>query len=326
MTHPDEALFAGERVAPAIAACEHYAGTEARLRKALALQDELPFDLTGDCEDGAPAGREAEHVAMVADLVASADNRHGQMGVRVHDPAHTHGASDIDAVLDRAGDRVAHLTIPKVVSADQLARTIDHVREGAARRGLARAIPLHVLIETHGALAEVWCIAALPWLRVLDFGLMDFVSAHGGAIPASALRSPGQFTHPLMVRAKAEIAAAAHAHALVPSHNVCLELSDRVRIAADAEQARAFGFTRMWSIHPAQIAPIVAAMQPDHGDVALAAAVLLKAQAAAWGPVRHDDELHDRASYRLYWTLLQRARATGVALPSAAEQAFFTQP
>ena len=36
-------------------------------------------------------------------------------------------------------------------------------------------------------------IAATPWVQVLDFGLMDFVSGHHGAIPASAMRSPGQF-------------------------------------------------------------------------------------------------------------------------------------
>ena len=40
--------------------CDHYCGTEPRMRKALALQAELGpvFDITLDCEDGAPAGRE----------------------------------------------------------------------------------------------------------------------------------------------------------------------------------------------------------------------------------------------------------------------------
>jgi citrate lyase subunit beta/citryl-CoA lyase len=41
-----------------------------------------------------------------------------------------------------------------------------------------------VLIETPGALHEVWQIAALPRVESIDFGLMDFVSAHHGAIPA----------------------------------------------------------------------------------------------------------------------------------------------
>jgi hypothetical protein len=55
---------------------------------------------------------------------------------------------------------------------------------------------------------------------------MDFVSGHHGAIPGSAMKSPGQFEHPLIVRAKCEIAAAALANGVVPSHNVTTELKD----------------------------------------------------------------------------------------------------
>jgi citrate lyase subunit beta/citryl-CoA lyase len=42
---------------------------------------------------------------------------------------------------------------------------------------------------------------------------------------------------------------------------------------------------------------------------------LLKAQAVQWGPIQHEGNLHDRASYRYYWSILQRAHATGIALP-----------
>jgi citrate lyase subunit beta/citryl-CoA lyase len=72
---------------------------------------------------------------------------------------------------------------------------------------------------------------------------------------------------------------------------------------------------------------IVAAVAPDAGEVELAAEILLAAQAAGWAPIRHCDSLHDRASYRYFWQLLQRARLTsmadGPALPAAAERAFF---
>jgi len=33
--------------------------------------------------------------------------------------------------------------------------------------------------------------------------------------------------------------------------------------------------------------------------------------------------LHDRATYRYYWEVLQKARVTGLKLPVAAEAAFF---
>jgi hypothetical protein len=102
----------------------------------------------------------------------------------------------------------------------------------------------------------------------LDFGLMDFVSAHHGAIPLGAMVSPAQFEHPLVVRAKCEIAAAALAHGIVPAHNVTRALDNPDRVFDDARRARDhFGYLRMWSIHPGQIDPIVDAMRPAVPEV-----------------------------------------------------------
>ncbi|MGI4983284.1 MAG: hypothetical protein ACRYGL_08140, partial [Janthinobacterium lividum] len=100
-------------------------------------------------------------------------------------------------------------------------------------------------------------------------------------------------------------------------------LRDPAAVADDARRAREqFGFTRMWSIHPDQIAPIVAAFAPHDDDIALAADILDAATRAGWGPIRHRDRLHDRASYRYYWSVLRRARQAGRALPAHAA-AFF---
>ncbi len=126
------------------------------------------------------------------------------------------------------------------------------------------------------------------------------------------------------MRAKADIAAAALANGVVPSHNVTTELRDVAVIRHDADRARReFGYLRMWSIHPNQILPIVAAMQPDFTEVEEAVEILISAQDTAWGPIQHKGRLHDRASYRYYWELLQRARHTGVELPHEIRQRFF---
>jgi citrate lyase subunit beta/citryl-CoA lyase len=79
----------------------------------------------------------------------------------------------------------------------------------------------------------------------------------------------------------------------------------------------------MWSIHPAQIRPIVEAMRPDDAEVERAGRILLAAQRAAWGPIDHEGELHDRASYRHCWTVVQRAHAGGMQLAEDVENAFF---
>jgi citrate lyase subunit beta/citryl-CoA lyase len=324
--HPSQVLFAGEKPFPMMPAVDHYAGSEKLISKALQLQAELGpiFDITCDCEDGAPAGADRQHAEMVADFVMSDANRHGRVGARIHDIAHPAWQQDIEIIVGRAGQRLAFVTLPKVSDSDDVRVQLRELRRASVAAGLTRSIPVHVLIETHGALRAVWEIAAMPEVESLDFGLMDFVSGHHGAIPGSAMLSPGQFEHPLVVRAKCEIAAAALANGVVPSHNVTTELRDLDVIRRNAERARnEFGFLRMWSIHPKQILPIVEAMRPDFSEVEAAAAILVAAQDCDWGPIQYHGQLHDRASYRYYWELLARAQATGMPLGDAAQTRFF---
>jgi citrate lyase subunit beta/citryl-CoA lyase len=324
--HPASVLYPGGKPFPALAACEHYAGSEKLIRKALQLQNELGpiFDITADCEDGAPAGREREHAEMVAALINDPANAHGRLGARIHDVRHSHWHEDLDIIIGQAGQRVAYLVLPKPECADDTLTQITALIDACLRHGVPRQIPVHVLIETPGALHEVWQIAALPQVESIDFGLMDFVSAHHGAIPGSAMRSPGQFSHPLIARAKCEIAAAALGNGVVPVHNVTTELRDIDVVHDDARRARTeFGFLRMWSIHPSQIQPIVDAMRPEFTEIAQATGILLAAQEAAWGPIQWQGKLHDRASYRYYWEVLARAHAMGMDIPDAAKQRFF---
>jgi citrate lyase subunit beta/citryl-CoA lyase len=325
---PDEVLYQGAgKPFPALSACEHYAGSEKLIRKALELQAQLGpvFDITGDCEDGAPAGREHEHAAMIAALVMSADNRFGRLGARIHDVTHAAWRDELDTLVGTAGSRLAYLVLPKAERADDALEQICALDAARTRHGIEREIPVHVLIETPGGLREAWQIAALPRVESLDFGLMDFVSAHHGAIPAAAMRSPGQFEHPLVARAKCEIAAAALGNNVVPTHSVTTEIRDPAVVREDARRARMeFGYLRMWSIHPAQIEPIVEAMRPDFAEVDEAASILIAAQDADWGPIQQEGKLHDRASYRYYWELLRRAAATGMAVPAEARSRFFT--
>jgi citrate lyase subunit beta/citryl-CoA lyase len=309
-----------------IPACEHFAGSEKLILKALELRDRLGpvFDVTCDCEDGAEAGREKQHAQMIVDVLLSDNNRHGMAGARIHDYTHASWKQDIDILVGGAGHVLAYVTLPKCTSARQAEEMIAYAGEVAKRRKVKRAVPIHVLVETHGALRDAHAIAALDGVQVLDFGLMDFVSGHHGALSASNMRSPGQFEHPLVVRAKTEIVAAALANGVVPAHNVSLDLKNPHNVYRDAWRARnEFGFLRMWSIHPSQIQPIVDAMKPDLGEVKDAAAILLAAQQVNWGPIQFDGELHDRATYRYFWELLQKARVTGVTLPDEAAATFF---
>ena len=292
------------------------------MRKSLQLQAEMTaefglcvFDVTLDCEDGAAVGAEAEQAALVTQLALNADAK-ARVAVRVHPVDHPAFLSDVETITGAAGHRLTHVMVPKVESLDDVLAA-EHAMNSAG----ARTLPLHVLIESPAAAHRAFDIASHPRVQSISFGLMDFVSAHGGAIPASAMGAKGQFEHPLVVRAKLAIASACHAHGKVPSHCVVTEFSDIAAIQAAASQAAdRLGFTRMWSIHPAQIRPILRAFAPSASAVSSAANIIAAAAQADWAPISFEGQLHDRASYRYYWQLLERAYHTGQAVPEQVQQ------
>ena len=316
LSHPYEVLFEG-KAPKAIPVCDHYCGTETRMKKALALQEELGpcFDITFDCEDGAPIGQELEHAQLVSNLINSAQNRFHRVGVRVHDPKNNFFEQDVDILINQCAKKLAFITIPKIDSAEQVQQLIEFINNKTEKKGVETLIPIQVLIESHAALENVFSIAAIPQVECLSFGLMDFVSEHMGAIPASAM-DIDQFDHPLVRRAMLEVSAASHRYAKTPSHNVCTEIKDLDRIENDCLKAKdSFGYTRKWSIHPNQVPIIVNAFSPKVNEVDEALQILISAQQANWGPIQFAGKLHDRASYRYYWTVLQRAKNSTKQFP-----------
>lgn len=304
--------------------CDHYSGVEERMRKSLQLQAEMMkesgaclFDVTLDCEDGAPVGQESAHAKLVASLARNALT--GQrVAARVHAVGHASFRQDIDIIASEAADRLSHIMLPKVESLDEI-----EFAKKCLQSATDKEVPLHILIESPAAVERAFEFAAHPAVQSISFGLMDFVSAHGGAIPSSAMGVEGQFQHPLVVRAKLQISAACHAHGKVPSHCVVTEFKNPSIMQTAATKAfKEFGYTRVWSIHPAQIRPILAAFMPTSDEVSLATDILAGAELADWAPISHHGVLHDRASYRYYWQLLERAYQTGLQIPVAASHWF----
>ena len=331
MQHPREVLLGTPAGARALPVCDHYSGVPARMRKSLALQAEYSqrlgrcvFDVTLDCEDGAPVGGEAEHAALVTELLLGLDWAAPvppRVGVRVHPVDHPAFEAEVAAIVGQAGARLAYLMLPKVEGLADMQRAVQALDAAGGA-----ALPLHVLVESPRALHQAFELAAHARVESISFGLMDFVSAHGGAIPASAMGVQGQFSHPLVRRAKLEIASACHAWGKVPSHCVVTEINALPALRQAAHTAaHELGYRRMWSIHPQQIEPILQAFAPPADEVEFATAIILAAWAADWAPIALQGRLHDRASYRYYWQLLERAQQTGAAL-DAALQSFFALP
>jgi citrate lyase subunit beta/citryl-CoA lyase len=323
--HPRELLLGAQAAQLRLRVCDHYSGVRSRMEKSLQLQSQMTqdlgvcvFDVTLDCEDGAPVGAEKEHAQGVAELVANS-HRDAKVAVRIHALGDPHFESDIEMIVSKVGHRLTHVMIPKV----ECLQDIDQVHACLVQHG-AKDLPIHALIESPFAVSNAFEIASHPSVQSLSFGLMDFVSAHGGAIPAWAMTMQGQFKHPLMVRAKLEVASACHAFGKTPAHGVVTEIKDVNAIKESAKLAHeTMGFTRMWSIHPAQIEPIVKAMSPSADEVSYASEILWAAHQADWGPIQFDHRLHDRASYRFYWQVIERAHATACHVPEQMVSLFF---
>jgi len=347
VTHPRHVLL-GSAVSASLPVCDHYCGVRSRMLKSLALQGEFTqefgacvFDVTLDCEDGAPVGGEQEHALMVSELVEQVfANLHPskaplrRVAVRVHPVDHPAFEQDVETIVSRAGRWLCHLMVPKVDTVADVDRAADCVDRAFSQHAASGPLPLHVLIESPLALANVQQIAAHPRVESVSLGLMDFVSAHGGAIPAAAMGvsttgsadAIDQFSHPLVVRAKVELSSACHAHGKTPSHGVVTEFRDLDVVRSAARRAAYWlGFTRMWSIHPDQIRPILAAFAPDASEVTLASRIICDAADAQWAPISVAGQLHDRASYRYYWQVLEKAHQTGRIDPHDPAQRFFSE-
>lgn len=343
MQHPRDILLGAQSQAASLPVCDHYSGVEVRMVKSLALQAEMTqaygtcvFDVTLDCEDGAPVGGERDHADMVVALAnQSQTGIHSvapRVAVRVHAVDHASFEQDIEVIVGGAAAALCHVMIPKVETLADVERAVQCVDRAASASGRTSMLPMHVLIESSAAVHRAFEIASHPRVQSISFGLMDFVSSHGGAIPVSAMglhsgqaaQGLDQFSHPLVVRAKLEIAAACHAHGKVPAHCVVTEFKDADLLRTAAKQAaRALGYARMWSIHPDQIRPILEAFSPLDSEIELATSILQAAGHAAWAPISFQGKLHDRASYRYFWHLLERAHQTGQTLPAEA-QAYFS--
>ena len=335
--HPRDVLLGAQSGAGLLPVCDHYSGVEARMVKSLQLQAEMMqefgacvFDITLDCEDGAPVGGEVDQAHLVAGLAkGSRDATKGRrVGVRLHPIDHPAFGSDVEIVVGGAASALSYIMLPKVESLQDVERAVTAVD---AFGSPTQPLPLHVLIESPLAVHRAFEIAAHPRVESISFGVMDFVSSHGGAIPSSAMgvragddhATLDQFHHPLVLRAKMEIASACHAFGKVPSHCVVPEFRDTAKLERVARvAASALGYTRMWSIHPDQIRPILRAFTPEQQEIEIAANILDLAEKQDWAPISVQGTLHDRASYRYFWQVIERAHGTGCALPDTVKNYF----
>ena len=152
MAHPRDILLGAQAAGTQIPVCDHYSGVELRMRKSLQLQAEMTeefgacvFDVTLDCEDGAPVGGEADHAQLVVELALAAAPK-ARVGVRVHPVDHPSFGADIATIAGKAGHKLTHIMIPKVETPADVETAVRAIDAAGARD-----LPVQVLLESPGS-------------------------------------------------------------------------------------------------------------------------------------------------------------------------------
>ena len=252
-----------------------------RFAKALAsAADAVVLDLEDAVAvDDKPAAREA-----VARCLATADAaQHRRIVVRINDEASPCFADDL-AMLAEAGAAAAML--PK---AEQVA-TLKLLRAACPGMGII------ALIESARGVLNANVLAAAEGVLRLAFGTLDY------SLDLGLSGDPLGLDHAASVLALASRAADLPS----PVAGVTPEFTDPAPLLAEFSRARAHGFGAKLCIHPRQVAPIHAALQPGADELAWARRVL--EAAAHGGAVQLDGRMVDRPVIERARRLLERAR------------------
>ena len=260
------------------------ADSERKLAKAAdADADALILDL----EDAVQAAERPRARVLAREFLEGCDNA----WVRINPFDSEEAADDLEAVMPAAP---AGIVLPKPPGADsavRLAQALDRLEdEHSLSRGQTRILPL--CTEHPRALFSLDSyIGSTPRLAGLSWGAEDLAAAVG----ASTNRDESGEWLPTYTLARSLCLIAAAAASVPAFDTVYTDFRDQAGLARYARAARRDGFRGMLAIHPAQLAIINEAFQPDEQEIERARRIvaLFEAQPGA-GTLALDGQMIDR--------------------------------
>jgi malyl-CoA/(S)-citramalyl-CoA lyase len=236
---------------------------------------------------------------------------------------------DIVEVVERAGDKLDTILIPKVGTPSDVEFVATLMSQIETAHGLA-PINLHILIETALGMANVEAIAqACPdRLEAMVFGVADYAASTqarttniGGANPEYSVltdansdghrdRHWGDQWHFALSR----MVVACRAYGLRPIDGPFGDYSDPDGYVAAARRGAQLGCEGKWAIHPSQIALANGVFTPTDEEGAHARRILAAMEQAATegkGAVSLDGRLIDAASIKMAENLVQKMEQMG---------------
>jgi citrate lyase subunit beta/citryl-CoA lyase/(S)-citramalyl-CoA lyase len=246
--------------------------------KALASgADCLCLDLEDAVPPGAKAGARGAAVAILAEGAGSGPERI----VRINCLRTPDGLRDLAAIID-AGPKAGVVFLPKVLDAGEVRLASDLLAEAAP------GLSLGVLIETAEGLENAHSIlAASDRIAFALFGGVDLAADLGVAV-----------AHEPLLYARSRFVHASRRAGVDALDVPCMAFRDEGAIRAEADAARALGFTGKALLHPAGIAPVHAAFSPSAEEIARAERIVAAYEASPNGLATVDGKLVERPVVR----------------------------
>jgi len=238
---------------------------------------------------------------------------------------------DVVDVVERAGDKLDLIMIPKVGTAADVYALDMLVTQIEQAKGFKNKIGFELIIETALGMMNVDEIAAAsPRNESLHFGVADYAASTkakttniGGPNPnyvvlTDADEAGNRDTHwgDMWHYAIARMVVASRANGLRPVDGPFGDFSDPDGYRAQSSRASVLGCEGKWAIHPSQIGLANEVFSPSEKEIEKAKRILEameKAQKEGQGAVALDGKLIDIASIKQAEVLVKKAEqiATG---------------
>ena len=248
-----------------------------------------------ELEDGiAPKDKESARKSALALFEQPQAEDGVERIIRINCLRDAFGLADVKAVLDSATPPPA-LMLPKVNSPDEIAWLDGLLTEhGHDTR-------LHVIIETNRGLQAAFELAqSSDRIEALFFGGVDM---------AAELRCDNAW-EPLLYARSRVVHAAANA-GLDVIDVPYLDLDDTEGMVAEAQKAKALGFSGKGSVHPKQIAALNEVFTPSADEIARAKRITRTFEEADTGLVVIDGKLIEKPVLRDMYRILSIAQRIG---------------
>src|SRR5215216_6568766 len=239
----------------------------------------------GNLEDAIPA--DAKEAARAGFIQMAKANDFGATGLwtRINALNSPWALDDVVEIVSRVGNKLDVMMVPKVEGAWDIHYLDQLLAQLEARRGVAKPILIHAILETAQGVNNIEAIAsASPRMHGISLGPADLAASRamkttrvGGGHPDYAVLSDQQgdgvrqkSQQDLWHYTLAKMVDACAAAGIKPFYGPFGDFADPAACEAQFRNAFLMGCVGAWTLHPSQIAIAKRVFSPDPTEVAFA--------------------------------------------------------